>query len=124
MKGRVKMIIKKVTDVDFKKYGQVLKNYDCSEIIEKMKSSTPLPSDVIYEPSIKELEDLKNLYQFYYCLSSNLLIKKRSIHLPGGIKNKIQKAYKEFGIEKYPNFSFEECVIQDFENNTYIISNE
>jgi hypothetical protein len=59
MKGRVKMIIKKVTDIDFKKYGQVLKNYDCSEIIEKMKSSTPLPSDVIYEPSIKELEDLK-----------------------------------------------------------------
>jgi hypothetical protein len=58
-KGRVKMIIKKVTDSDFKKYGQVLKNYDCSEIIEKMKSSTPLPSDVVYEPSIKELEDLK-----------------------------------------------------------------
>ena len=53
------MIIKKVTDNEFKKYGQVLKNYDCSEIIEKMKSSTPLPSDVIYEPSIKELEDLK-----------------------------------------------------------------
>ena len=72
----------------------------------------------------KELEDLKNLYQFYYWLSSNLLIKKRSIHLPGGIKNKIQKAYKDFGIEKYPNFSFEECIIQDFENNTYIISNE
>jgi hypothetical protein len=59
MKGRVKMIIKKVTDSDFRKYGQVLKNYDCSEIIEKMKSNTPLPSDVIYEPSIKELEDLK-----------------------------------------------------------------
>ncbi|WP_160692081.1 DUF4867 family protein [Clostridium sp. C2-6-12] len=53
------MIIKKVTDSDFKKYGQVLKNYDCSEIIEKMKSSTPLPSDVVYEPSIKELEALK-----------------------------------------------------------------
>ena len=53
------MIIKKVTDSDFRKYGQVLKNYDCSEIIEKMKTNTPLPSDVIYEPSIKELEDLK-----------------------------------------------------------------
>ena len=53
------MIIKKVTDSDFRKYGQVLKNYDCSEIIEKMKSNTPLPSDVIYEPSIKELEDLQ-----------------------------------------------------------------
>jgi hypothetical protein len=59
MKGRVMMIIKKVTDSDFKKYGQVLKNYDCSEIIEKMKNITPLPSDVIYEPSIKELEELK-----------------------------------------------------------------
>ena len=59
MKGRVKMIIKKVTDSDFKKYGQVLKNYDCSEIIEKMETNTPLPSDVIYEPSIKELEELK-----------------------------------------------------------------
>ena len=44
--------------------------------------------------------------------------------MPGGIKNKIQKAYKEFGIEKYPTFNFEECIIQDFENNTYIISNE
>jgi hypothetical protein len=51
------MIIKKVTDSEFKKYGQVLKNYDCSELLEKMKS-TPLPSGVIYEPSIKELEAL------------------------------------------------------------------
>ncbi len=52
------MVIKSVIGKEFKKYGQVLKKYDCSEIIEKMKS-TPLPSDVIYEPSIKELEDLK-----------------------------------------------------------------
>lgn len=52
------VIIKSVFDKEFKKYGQVLRNYDCSEIIEKMKS-TPLPSDVIYEPSIKELEELK-----------------------------------------------------------------
>lgn len=52
------MVIKKITDKEFKKYGRVLANYDCSEIIEKMKD-TPLPSDVIYEPSIKELEELK-----------------------------------------------------------------
>ncbi|MDT8715075.1 DUF4867 family protein [Clostridium sp. 19966] len=51
------MIIKNVTDKEFKKYGQVLKNYDCKEIIEKMKN-TPLPEEVIYEPSIKELEEL------------------------------------------------------------------
>lgn len=52
------MIIKKVTDKDFKNYGQILKNYDCAELIEKMKE-TPLPSGVVYEPSVKELEDLK-----------------------------------------------------------------
>ena len=58
MKGKENMITKKVTDSEFKKYGQVLENYDCEELIEKMKT-TPLPSDVIYEPSIKALEDLK-----------------------------------------------------------------
>ncbi|WP_291636608.1 DUF4867 family protein [Clostridium sp.] len=52
------MIINKVTDAKFKKYGQVLKNYDCKELIEKMKM-TPLPSDVVYEPSIKELENIE-----------------------------------------------------------------
>lgn len=84
--------------------------------LKKLKIEVPLV--------FRELGDLNNIHQFYYCLTSNLLIKKRSIHLPGGIKNKIQKAYKEFGIEKYPSFNFEECIIQDFENNTYIISNE
>lgn len=52
------MVIKKVKDPAFKKYGQILKNYDCSEIIETMKNSTPLPSDVVYEPSVKGLESL------------------------------------------------------------------
>ncbi|MCB2358840.1 DUF4867 family protein [Clostridium estertheticum] len=52
------MIIKKITDSEFKKYGHVLENYDCSKLIEKMKT-TPLPNDVLYEPSIKELEDLE-----------------------------------------------------------------
>jgi len=52
------MIIRKVSDPEFKKYGQILRNYDCTELLEKM-ISTPLPSNVIYEPSIKELEVLK-----------------------------------------------------------------
>ena len=85
------MIIKKVTDIAFKKYGQVLKNYDCSEIIEKMKS-TPLPSDVIYEPSIKELENLKIAeelrkrefgelpIQIGYCNGNNFLLNAVEYH--------------------------------------------
>ncbi|WP_394903540.1 DUF4867 family protein [Clostridium butyricum] len=50
------MEIKKVNDLEFKKYGQVLKNYNCEEIIEKMHKM-PLPLDVIYEPSVKDLEE-------------------------------------------------------------------
>lgn len=51
------MIIKSVNDKAFKKYGQILKNYDCKEILDKMQN-TPLPKDVIYVPSVKELEEL------------------------------------------------------------------
>ncbi|NME82926.1 DUF4867 family protein [Clostridium sp. SM-530-WT-3G] len=51
------MQVKNVCNPDFKKYGRVLKNYDCKEIIEKM-GDTPLPSDVVYEPSVKMLEAL------------------------------------------------------------------
>jgi hypothetical protein len=46
--------------------------------LKKLKIEVPLV--------FRELGDLNNIHQFYYCLSSNLLIKKRSIHLPGGIK--------------------------------------
>ena len=51
------MITKNVLEQDFKKYGQVLKNYDVTQLLDEMKS-TPLPSDVIYEPSIEALEVL------------------------------------------------------------------
>ena len=85
------MIIKKVTDNEFKKYGQVLKNYNCKEIIEKMKT-TPLPRDVIYEPSIKELENLKIAedlgarefgelpIQIGYCNGNNYLLNAVEYH--------------------------------------------
>lgn len=91
MKGRVNMIIKKVTDHEFRKYGQVLKNYDCTELIEKMQSA-PLPSDVIYEPSIKELEALKIAeelrvreygelpIQIGYCNGNNYLLNAVEYH--------------------------------------------
>lgn len=85
------MVIKSVNDKEFKKYGRVLKNYDCKEIIEKMKS-TPLPGDVIYEPSIEELEELK-IYkelqdreygglpiQIGYCNGNNYLLNAVEYH--------------------------------------------
>lgn len=85
------MVIKSVKDKEFKKYGKILKNYDCTEIIEKMKNS-PLPSDVIYEPSIKELEALKIAQelrkrefgelpiQIGYCNGNNYLLNAVEYH--------------------------------------------
>ena len=57
------MVIKSVNDIEFKKYGRVLKNYDIKELLNRMKK-TPLPKDVIYEPSIKELEELEIAKEF------------------------------------------------------------
>ena len=85
------MIIKKITDLEFKKYGHVLEKYNCLELIEKMKT-TPLPSDVIYEPSIKELENLKIAQdlsirefgelpiQIGYCNGNNYLLNAVEYH--------------------------------------------
>ena len=49
------MKINKVTDPEFRKYGRVIDGYDFSKLIKAMEH-TPLPEDVIYEPSIEELE--------------------------------------------------------------------
>ena len=51
------MKIQKVTDPAFRKYGQVLDGYDFTGLIKEIKH-TPVPEDVIYVPSVEELEAL------------------------------------------------------------------
>ena len=51
------MKIQKVTDPAFRKYGQVLEGYDFTGLIKETKH-TPVPEDVIYVPSVEELEAL------------------------------------------------------------------
>ena len=51
------MKIQKVIDSAFRKYGQVLEGYDFTGLIKEMKH-TPVPEDVIYVPSVEELEAL------------------------------------------------------------------
>ena len=51
------MKIQKVTDPAFREYGQVLEGYDFTGLIKEMKH-TPVPEDVIYVPSVEELEAL------------------------------------------------------------------
>ena len=70
--------IKSITDPSFKAYGKIVTGYDCGELLKEMEK-TPVPEDVIYVPSVPELEALsvageieKNLYgqlpiQIGYC---------------------------------------------------------
>lgn len=46
-----------VTDVKFKRYGRIIKNLDCSELVEKMQG-TPLTGSVEFTASVNELESL------------------------------------------------------------------
>ncbi len=51
------MNVLKVTDDAFKKYGRIVDDVDFTALVEAMQN-TPLPADVVYEPSIAELEAL------------------------------------------------------------------
>lgn len=51
------MKIQNVTDASFRKYGKVLAGYDLAALIKEMKH-TPVPEDVVYVPSVEELEAL------------------------------------------------------------------
>ena len=56
------MKIKKVTDPEFSRYGRVIDGYDFSKLIKAMEH-TPLPEDVIYEPSIEQQTERTGISQ-------------------------------------------------------------
>ncbi len=57
------MEIFSVNDKKFRKYGKVWDGFECSRIIKEMEH-TPLPSDVIYVPSVEEMEVLPEAKEF------------------------------------------------------------
>ncbi len=85
------LTIKPVTDPAFGTYGKVVTGYDAGELLEKMKE-TPLPEDVVYVPSVVELEELavskemeKKLYgqlpiQVGYCNGHNKKLNAAEYH--------------------------------------------
>ena len=86
------MEIRKVTDPSFAEYGKVVTGYDVSGLLAAMKEKTPLPDDMVYVPSVKELEELsvskqlqKNLYgqipvQVGYCNGHNKKLNALEYH--------------------------------------------
>ncbi len=85
------MEIKKVTDSAFRKYGRIVQNIDFSGLVEALKE-TPLPDDVVYEPSVEELEKLPVFgemqtkcygelpIQIGYCNGKNYLLNALEYH--------------------------------------------
>ena len=51
------MKIQNVADDTFRRYGKVLEGYDFTELLKAMKH-TPVPENVIYVPSVEEMEAL------------------------------------------------------------------
>lgn len=54
------MRILNVNDSAFRKYGKILKNHSYNEILEIMKN-VECPKEVIYNPSVKELENTSEM---------------------------------------------------------------
>lgn len=59
----MELAVKSVTEEAFRAYGKVITGYETGDLLEKM-GSTPLPEDVTYVPSVKELEELAVVREF------------------------------------------------------------
>ena len=85
------MKIQNVTDAAFRKYGRVISEIDFTELITAMEKS-PLPDDVVYEPSVDYLEatslmdKMQTVYygelpiQIGYCNGHNHLLNAVEYH--------------------------------------------
>ncbi len=85
------MEIRKVTDPEFRVYGKIVTGYDCGELLKAM-GQTPVPEEVVYVASDRELEGLevskriqKNLYgqlpiQVGYCNGRNRKMNAMEYH--------------------------------------------
>ena len=105
------MVIKNVNDIEFKKYGRVLNNYDVKELLNKMEA-TPLPEGVIYEPSIKELENLDVAKEFKnrefggldiqigYCNGNNYMLNAVEYHRTSEINIAVTDLILLLGLEQ------------------------
>lgn len=68
------MKIQNVADESFRKYGKVIKNVDCTQLIEEM-GKTPAPDgEVIYVPSVPELEALPVYAELRDCVYGGMPI--------------------------------------------------
>ena len=105
------MQIQHVTDASFSKYGRVLLDYPVEKLIEAMKK-TEMPDDVVYVPSVKELEDLDEVkkwvqsfgggldWQVGYCNGHNQKLNALEYHRSSEINVAVTDLILSIGMEK------------------------
>lgn len=103
------MKILKVTDKSFRKYGKVVDNVDFSGLVEELKK-TPIPENVVYEPSVKELEALPVMetisrvtygempIQIGYCNGHNTMLNALEYHRDSEINIAAEDAVLMLGL--------------------------
>ena len=74
------MNIQEVTGLSFRKYGNVLEEFEISKILKEMEH-TPLPKDVIYVPSVQALESLEEAKAFQNSVFGGLPIHVETVVL-------------------------------------------
>ncbi len=86
------MKIQKVTDPAFARYGRVVEGIDFSGLVETLTEKTPVTDEVVYVPSVKELEELPVFetlqtvtygelpIQIGYCNGKNYLLNALEYH--------------------------------------------
>lgn len=104
-------MIYKVEDKQFEKYGKIVKGIDFSDVIAELKK-LPMPEGVIYEPSVKELENLpvqKDLVtksygelpiQIGYCIGHNSLLNAVEYHRSSEINIAAKDAILILGMQQ------------------------
>ena len=121
------MKIQKVTDPAFRKYGQVLEGYDFTSLIKEMKH-TPVPEDVIYVPSVEELEALdvmKKLQnkgygglpvQIGYCNGHNSKLNALEYHRSSEVNVAVTDIILLLGAEQdiEPDFTYDTSKVEAF----------
>ncbi|MBO7599654.1 MAG: DUF4867 family protein [Lachnospiraceae bacterium] len=105
------MKILSIYDKEFKEYGRVVKNVDFTALVEAMKK-TPCPDDVVYEPSIAELEalpvakEISNVtygempIQIGYCNGHNCMLNALEYHRDSEINVAATDAVLMLGLMK------------------------
>jgi hypothetical protein len=123
----MELAVKPVTDEAFRTYGKVITGYEIGDLLEKM-GSTPLPDDVTYVPSVKELEELtvtkeieKKLYgqmpiQVGYCNGHNRKLNAVEYHRDSEINIAVTDLILILGKQQdiTPEFTYDSGLMEAF----------